>query len=86
MIVVLVGYGWALFLSGGELSSWGVVLETSKRSIFFLNTWYSSFGVVHEWRGKQCFTNKPLMKNFKEHKFLSSCDILITVYFCLMSS
>ena len=26
-IVVLVGNGWALFLSGGELSSWGVVLE-----------------------------------------------------------
>ena len=25
-IVVLVGNGWALFLSGGELSSWGVVL------------------------------------------------------------
>ena len=24
-IVVLVGNGWALFLSGGELSSWGVV-------------------------------------------------------------
>ena len=28
-IVVLVGNGWALFLSGGELSSWGVVLEPS---------------------------------------------------------
>ena len=26
-IVVLVGNGWALFLSGGEMSSWGVVLE-----------------------------------------------------------
>ena len=26
-IVVLVGNGWALFSSGGELSSWGVVLE-----------------------------------------------------------
>ena len=26
-ILVLVGNGWALFLSGGELSSWGVVLE-----------------------------------------------------------
>ena len=26
-IVVLVGNGWALFLSGGELFSWGVVLE-----------------------------------------------------------
>ena len=24
-IVVLVGNGWAFFLSGGELSSWGVV-------------------------------------------------------------
>ena len=28
-IVVLVGNGWALFLSGGELSSWGVVLESA---------------------------------------------------------
>ena len=28
-IVVPVGNGWALFLSGGELSSWGVVLEPS---------------------------------------------------------
>ena len=31
-IVVLVGNGWALYLSGGELSSWGVVLEPAHRS------------------------------------------------------
>ena len=29
-IVVLVGNGWALCLSGGELSSWGVVLEPTQ--------------------------------------------------------
>ena len=29
-IVVLVGNGWALFLSGGQLSSWGVVQEPEK--------------------------------------------------------
>ena len=34
-IVVLVGNGWALFLSGGDLSSWGVVLEPSAVDIFF---------------------------------------------------
>ena len=34
-IVVLVGNGWALFLSGGELSSWGVVQEPC----FGLSTW-----------------------------------------------
>ena len=26
----MIGNGWALFLSGGELSSWGVVLEPLK--------------------------------------------------------
>ena len=32
-IVVLVGNGWALLLSGGELSSWGVVLEPPCRCV-----------------------------------------------------
>ena len=38
-IVVLVGNGWALFLSGGELSSWGVVLEPPWR-----DTWTTQNG------------------------------------------
>ena len=38
-IVVPVGNGWALFLSGGELSSWGVVLEPMQASVLNRGCW-----------------------------------------------
>ena len=56
---VLVGNGWALFLSGGELSSWGVVLVNSVVIVYlwtltvhlypkiFLDVWKRHISVVH---------------------------------------
>ena len=43
-IVVLMGNSWALFLSGGELSRWGVVLEPLERALTCPGTnFYSDF-------------------------------------------
>ena len=65
-IVVLVGNGWALFLSGGELSSWGVVLEPSNcphASKHYIQSVAYNFDIsflvsyTHA-----CFNLKPLFK------------------------
>ena len=49
-IVVLVGNGWALFLSGGELSSWGVVLEPCKLlNLFQSIASYHGFNSACSW-------------------------------------
>ena len=50
-IVVLVGNGWALFLSGGELSSWGVVLEPSLAQADFTDKFHLCFiSTIWQWQ------------------------------------
>ena len=62
-IVVLVGNGWALFLSGGELSSWGVVLEPLKA----YNVSWAPEGRYHH---RLCTAIAPFWFSLKIHSMI----------------